>query len=229
MPNWIRKDGGEGEGGADDKSRQIEIKPEQVREALKDDLAKIDSMSTTLSTVAEYIQAQKDKEQKAIETEEARRRAEENKTDEIDWLNDPEGATRKTMRPLVEGQAAMAAILMRKETLGDMEYYNSDPEFKAAVDSLIDQQPLVARANASTIMHAYKSVYYDKRKEIADGKIKSAMSINSNNGGGSGKSGKDDEGDGGSVTMSNEEKMYARKMGIKEEDWMKSKKELEYV
>jgi hypothetical protein len=228
MPQWLRTDNKEGDGtGSGD--RTIEIKPEQIREALKDDLGKIGDLSTSMSAVMDFINEQKADKQRKDEEAEAARRAADNKTDDIDWLNDPEGATKKTMRPLIEGQAAMAAMLMRKETLGDMDYYKSDPDFKAKVDTLIDQQPLGLRSNASVIMNAYKSVYFDMRQEISEGKVKSAMSMNSNNGGGSGTGKQGSDGGDSDITMTAEEKQYARKLGISENDWMKQKKELEYV
>jgi hypothetical protein len=119
---------------------------------------------------------------------------------------------------------------MRKETLDKMDYYSSDPEFKNRVDKLIDSQPLHLRSNAGIIMAAYKNTHYDMQQEIKDGKVKSQASLLSNAGGGTGgHSGSSSDKFTDNDTMSEEEKNYARKLGISEKDWTATKKELEYV
>jgi len=134
------------------------------------------------------------------------------------------------MKPVVESQGALIAMYQRKELLGQMDYYASDSDFKAKVDALIDAQPLANRSNSGVIMNAYKSVYFDMRKEIEEGKIKSLASINSGSGRGSNQdTGGKSSSDGDGVIMTAEEKAYARKLGIPEASWIKQKKELEYV
>jgi hypothetical protein len=111
-----------------------------------------------------------------------------------------------------------------------MDYYASDPTFKNKVDQLIDSQPLHLRANAGIIMAAYKNTFYDMQQEIKDGKIKSQASLLSNSGGGTGgHSGSSSDKFTSDDTMSDEEKSYARKLGISEKDWTATRKELEYV
>ena len=115
---------------------------------------------------------------------------------------------------------------MRRETLEKKEFYDN-PDFKAKVDALIDAQPLGSRANPAVIMNCYKSTYFDNLEDIKAGKIKSALSM----GGGSNTGGHTaDEADkGDKITMNDDERKYARKMGISEENWMKQKRSLEYV
>lgn len=225
MPvGWRQEDKPAGE-----QERPIEIKPEMIQAAMKPELDKI---TTSLSAMTDYIATQKKEKEDAAEAarvaNEGRRRQneEENKPD---FLLDPEGAMRHEMRPLVEQNAILAATIQRDKMLGKMDYYSTDPSFQQTVDQLIDSQPLHLRSNAGIIMNAYKSVFFDKRKEIEEGKVKSLASLNSNGGKGADSGVGTDVGDKKVITLSAEEKIYAKKMGISEADWAKQKGQLEYV
>jgi hypothetical protein len=188
------------------------------------------SMDAKFKPMLDFINEQKEAKAEAVRQAAAKTRREENETDPTDWITDPESAVDKKIRPLQETIQAQNAIIMRGQTLDKMDYYSSDPEFKNRVDKLIDSQPLHLRANAGIIMAAYKNTHYDMQQEIKDGKVKSQASLLSNAGGGTGgHSGSSSSRDTDNDIMSEEEKNYARKLGISEKDWTSTKKELEYV
>lgn len=217
----------EGRAAAREDLRSIEIKPEIISEAMKPHL---DSFRTEIgSTIDEKLKAVNDffAAQNQQRQEHLRRQQQESENvDELDYINDPGTAIDKKLAPLIRNQQAANAMLMINETLGEMDYYRSDPEFKAKVLSKINSQPLSLRANADIILNCYKLVAYDEREAIKEGKYKSILGAASTTGTGghSGSSKKEDE-----VTISDEEKVYAKKMNISEADWVKSKKSLEYV
>lgn len=232
MPKWLRSDGSQN----DDKEPGIEIKPEQIKEAMKPEL---DAFKTGLDTsldakmkpIVDYITSQQEKERLA---EEARKRQQQQQqrddsdvTDE-DFITDPANAVRKQIQPLLNTVQAQSAIIMRNEVLGKMDLYSTDPAFKAKVDALLDAQPMSSRANSAIIMNAYKTVHYDERKAIEEGKYKSFASMASLSSGGKGGSDNTDD-HSTSETLSAEEKTYAKRLGISDADWVKSRREMEYV
>jgi hypothetical protein len=213
----------------------IEIKPEVIQKAMKPDL---DAMSTKfgsdvdakLAPIMEYIQQQKaDREAAQAAAARARKQQtdEENAIDDTDYITDPQNAFKKLLKPMQDRNDAMAALLVRKEVLGEMEYY-ADPKFKQAVDALIDSQPMNLRSNSSVVMNAYKSVYFDKQQEIKDGTIKSRVSMTNFSGNGTGAHAGDST-EKKERVLSDTEKHYARKLGVSEAEWIKAEKELEYV
>jgi len=220
MAGWIKRAVEEEE--EQEKPRAIELKPEQVRDAIKDDLDKIHASS---KAITDFIAEQKAERQAAQDAEAAKQRKESETVGEFDFLTNPEEAMNKKLRPIAESNAVMASMFVRREVLEHQEYYD-DPEFKKRVDTMIDQQPLQNRLDRSVIMNAYKVVRFDAMKEIEEGKIKSSLSA----GGGNRGSRRDDKDSGdGEITMSQEEKSYARKLGVSEKDWISQKKEMEYV
>ena len=216
-------------------SDDIEIKDDVVKGIVKPQLDELKtsmetSMDTKLKPMMDFLAEQKAAKDEAARQAAARARKEATETDETDWIVDPKGAMEKTIAPLKETIQAQSALIVRNETLSKMDYYSSDPAFKAKVDSLIDSQPLSSRANAAVVMNAYKTVVYDHMQDIKDGKIKSQASLASNGGSGTGNySGSRSEQSTENEELSTEEKMYAKKLGISEKDWNSTKKELEYV
>lgn len=207
---------------------QIEIKPEVISEAVK---PQFEAFRTEIgATIDEKLKAVNDffAEQNRQRTAAAQKKQQEEDTpEEVDYYSNPAGAIDKKLQPIIRSQQAAAAMLMINEVLGDMDYYKSDPEFKAKVLSKINSQPLQARANADIIMNCYKLVRYDEDAAIKEGKYKSILGAASTGGtGGHGGASKKEEDE---ITISDDEKVYAKKMGISEADWVKSKKTLEYV
>jgi hypothetical protein len=203
--------------------KSIELKPEVVSAAMKPHIDAMNaSIDEKLRAVNEFF-ASHNREREA-----AARKAQNDSeaVEDIDYINDPSTAMDKKLAPLIRNQQAANAMLMINETLGDMDYYKSDPEFKAKVLAKINSQPLHLRSNADIILNCYKLVRFDESEAIKEGKYKSITGGASTTGTGGHSGSRAEQAE---VTMSDEEKVYARKMGIKEEDWIKSKKTLEYV
>lgn len=235
-PRWFKNDenttgtsDGNGTGTqAREDVRSIEIKPEVISAAVKPDLDNLrteftNNLNEKLKPVEEFFAAQnrqRDEQRRKDQTE-------AETPDDLEFISNPQSAVDKKLAPIIRQQQAANALLMINETLGDMDYYKSDPDFKAKVMSKINAQPMALRSNVDIIMNCYKLVAYDEREAIKEGKYKSILGAASTSGTGGHtgtNSSKDDE-----VTMSDEEKHYAKKMGIDEKDWIKSKKTLEYV
>lgn len=229
MPKWFKNDQEEDRPRANVEQdvRNIELKPEIVSEAIKPHLDSFRGEVTSvidekLKAVNEFFAAQN--HQRAEQIRKNQQDAES--VDDIDYINDPSTAIDKKLAPIIRQQQAANAMLMINETIGEMDFYKSDPEFKAKVLAKINSQPLALRSNADIILNCYKLVRYDEDAAIKEGKYKSALGGASTNGTG-GHSGSSKEGT--EVTISDEEKVYAKKMGVSEADWVKSKKTLEYV
>jgi hypothetical protein len=224
---WFRSEEKEGETAAKQDIQQIEFKPEMIEAAMKPHLEAQEQrysamMDEKLKAVNDFF-AQQTRQQ---EEHQRRQQAEAENPGEIDWYGDPSGAMDKKLQPLIRSQQAANAMLMINETLGDMDYYKSDPEFKAKVLAKINTQPLQLRSNADIILNCYKLVAYDEREAIKEGKYKSILGAASTTGTGAHTGSRSEEDE---VKMDDTEKMYAKKMGISEADWIKSKKTLEYV
>jgi hypothetical protein len=211
---------------AQDDLRSIEIKPEIITAAVKPHL---DTMRTEFtSAMDEKLKPMNDffAEQNRQRAEALRRQQNEaENVDELDYATDPAAAIDKRLAPLIRNQQAANAMLMINETLGDMELYKS-PEFKAKVLAKINSQPLQLRSNAEIILNCYKLIAFDEKEAIQEGKYRSSLGAasTSGTGGHSGSSKGEAE-----VTISDDEKIYAKKMGISDSDWVKSKKTLEFV
>jgi len=214
---------------------ELEVNNEGVTALMRTELDTVKkdietSMDAKFKPMLDYIESQKAEKVEVERQRAAKARKDELETDSTDWITDPELAVDKKLKPLQETIQAQNAIIMRGQTLDKMDYYVSDPAFKNKVDQLIDSQPLHLRANAGIIMAAYKNTFYDMQQDIKDGKIKSQASLLSNSGGGTGgHSGSSSDKFTDNDTMSDEEKNYARKLGISEKDWTATRKELEYV
>lgn len=214
---------------------ELEINNEAVSGIVKPQLEAIktelnSSMDTKFKPMLDFIAEQKEQRAAVDRAAALKQRREDAEIDPTDFITDPESAIDKKLKPLQETVMAQSAIIMRDRTLGKMDYYSSDPVFQAKVDSLIDAQPMQNRSNSAVIMNAYKSVYFDMKEDIKDGKIKSQASLLGNASGGTG--GHSGSGSGkfeSDSTMSADEKSYASKLGISEKDWMETRKELEYV
>jgi hypothetical protein len=207
--------------------QNIEIKPELLEAAMKPHLEAQEQRYSAM--MDEKLKAVNDfftEHNRTRQEQQRRQQSEEDTPSDMDYINDPGNAIDKKLAPLIRSQQAANAMLMINETLGDMDYYKSDPEFKAKVLAKINSQPLQLRSNADIILNCYKLVAYDEREAIKEGKYKSILGAASTGGTG-GHAGTRSES--AEVTISDEEKVYAKKMGISEADWVKSKKTLEYV
>lgn len=106
------------------------------------------------------------------------------------------------------------------EDAENYEYYTGD--VKRKVDEMLDREPLQAQNTPDVIRNAYKVVVFEHMKDIQDKKLRSRLSSVSAPVSTPGQSQVDPN---ALPELTDEEKLYAGKMGIKLEDWAKSKKE----
>lgn len=238
--DWFRrKDGSMGAGKEQEDS--VEFKPEAFKKDMDESLdAKLktlqeenDKKMKPLLDMATSIAEEKAEKAKKLKEAEDKKTKEENEISDEDWMLDPKGTAERLIAQRTQGTNTatlmLASRMALKETFEDAEqypYYTGD--VKAKVDAMVDAQPLNTRHRSDVIQNCYKLVVFDHQKEIAEGKIKarnSAASLTSTGTGGpSGKGGSGED-----EALSNEEKFAAKSMGITEDDWKKSKRELTYV
>lgn len=242
MPNWFERMSRSEETDPDKKKQQeqeeLEIK------ATKEKLAKIDGIETAvnefksktgvLDQMSEFLKEQQELKRKR-EAEARAKAANDNKESqdkELEelLLNDPikaqELIAERKMQPLVQATINTQSQLLRKQIFDDnpseFEYYHG--EFKNKVDKLIDNLSLEHKTNPNAIKNCYAVAFYEYQKDIKEGKLKSrfaSVSLPSS----STTSNKDKD----EIVLSDEEKRAARMLGIKEEDYAKTKKEMNYV
>lgn len=106
------------------------------------------------------------------------------------------------------------------EDAENYEYYTG--EVKRKVDEMLDREPLTSQNNSDVVRNAYKVVVFEHMNDIRDKKLKSRLSSTSPAGILPAQNAPDPN---ALPSLNDEEKIIARNMGIKEEDWAKSKKE----
>lgn len=227
MANWFNKK-------QDTDETQGEFDPSKFQESVVNSTkAELEAFKTELTSklggveeITNYFKEQKAEVERRKAAEIENKRKEETEVDADLWITNPEEAARRTNEPLERRQQALAAITMRREVLGDKEFYTG--EVKEKVDAMIEQQPLAARANSSVLLNCYKVVLGDYYLKGEGDKLKKQAAFTSFNGNGTGGSGagggKESE-----ETLSPEELDIARKFGMSDKDWITSKKELNYV
>lgn len=239
MPWWMDKKPEEKK--IEEKKDAFEM-PKEVKEkfdkidqidSIKTDVAAFKEKTGILDRMASFMDAED-----AKKTAEGKKKQQENKqqTDaelEEEFLTDPAAATRKllqgTMNPLIVAQINTGAKLTIKEMYEDdpegMQYL-ADPKVKEEVEKLVSTLPLDQRANKESIRNCYYVAEGKFKQEIKDGKIKSKLSSISSSGTGTGAP-KDKTVE--VIHLTDEQKRAAKVFGIKEEDYAKSAKELNYV
>lgn len=235
MPGWFtaKKEKPEEE-------EEIEIK---ASKEVKEKLDKIDTLSTSVDEIKGKFAVLDEmgtflSEQKRLREEaKARQLADANKTkndktgEEVEqlWLEDPKKAFEMQSQDLRVGMLNAQSMNIRREVFedeGEFEYYTGD--FKKEVDSLIENSLTPSnRIDPASIKNCYYLVLGRKQKEIKENKIKSRFSSmttsSSKSGEGSGKAGD------GTITLSDEMKQAAAKLGVKPEDYAKNAREMGYV
>lgn len=106
------------------------------------------------------------------------------------------------------------------EDAENYEYYTGD--VKRKVDEMLDREPLQSQNSPDVIRNAYKVIVFEHMKDIQDKKLRSRLASVSAP---TAQSGQNQVDPNALPELSAEEKTYASKMGIKLEDWAKSKKE----
>ena len=227
MPiSWIRKPDDDEE--KEEKPREIEIKPELIKKAIEPDL---EELKSGMKSMQDYITEQQKERREAREREAAeafarqQKERNDNQNDSMRWMENPREATLEEMRPLVEAQLRTNARLARQDILSKMEYYN-DPTIREKVDALIAAQPLRSQTDPAIILNAYKVTVFDHSEEIKSGKVKSQLSGASSKGTGGHKGDEDDK---PNDKLSEAEKVYVKKLGIKESDYIKQRNDMEFI
>ena len=106
------------------------------------------------------------------------------------------------------------------EDAENYEYYTGD--VKRKVDEMLDREPLSSQNNSDVVRNAYKVVVFEHMKDIQDKKLRSRLSSTSASPILSNQNTPDPN---ALPTLNQEEKDFAKNMGISEADWAKSKKE----
>lgn len=231
MP-WYRKP--DGSMSDENKLEDIEFKPEKLKEDITKDFGeKLTAMQTAqdekmkpLLDMATQLAADR-AERAELARKAAEKKATENQelTSE-DFLLDPIEAIRRAQQPVAKATMMLAARMATKDTLEGKEYYHG--EFKTQVDALVASMSLEQQMNPASIENCYKIAFADNYKAITEGTIKartSSSQFESSSTGGHSGSGKTDSLD----ALTKEEEHMAKTFGMTNEQWAKSKKELEYV
>jgi hypothetical protein len=239
MSTWFRRQSGQVLPGEekDNKDDDIEFKPEKLKEDITKDFdtkltefqKKQEDTLKPLLTMAENLEKDRlEREKKAKEATEKKNR-EENEITNEDFLLDSADATRRIVQqantPIVTVTKMMLAKSNLRDTMEGKPYYAA---LKAKVDAMVAQQSLDNQCRADVVENCYKAIVFDHMEEIKEGKIKaqtSSMSFEQGGTGGHSGGGKDES----TETMTDDEVKAAAAMGIKKEDWIKSRKELTYV
>ena len=219
--------------GNDGGTGDIELKPSEVKSKLE----KIDSIETKfgemqtsfdakMQPVIDFIASQSAEKAAAAKKIADERRAAEANIDATDWIDDPEGATRKLLQPTNQALLVMAARATKQDVLNEKEYYHGD--FKSKVDALIAQQPLKNQCDVQAIENCYKVVLADHITEINEGKLKTraqaAIFDSKGTGGHSGRGAEEEE-----DVLTPQEEIIAGKFGMNKKEWAAARKEVQYV
>lgn len=244
MPNWLDFLKKKEESDDPKVKEQAELELKNITDGHK----KVETIETELKTMKEsqekdskrlntFLDEQEAAKRRRIADEAARKAAEKKESDEKDmddlWLTDPKEAARRTFedqsKGLVEATINNQSQTLRRQIFDDnpneYEYYTKEnPEFKAQVDALIDQQPLNIRSNPEAIKNAYAIIAHRKAQEIKEGKLKSRFAATSTSSTGT-TSSKDKD----TIVLTDLQKKAAKNLGISEEDYGKTAKEMNYV
>lgn len=222
-----------------DEDDEFELKPKDVKakldqiDGLKTSVEQLSGKSKILDRMETFLNEQDEEKQRKNE-EEHRKKTESNSADLDEmFLVDPANATKKllndTMSPLIVSQVNTAARLTMRDLFDsnpDEFEFIHDPIIRREVEANVSKLPLASRSDPESIRNCYYVVKGRHESEIKEGKIKTKISAASGTGNGTGSvGGKSEE----VVTLTPKEKRAAQVFGLKEEDYIKSKKELSYV
>lgn len=238
MPWYKRSDGSMAAGEEKGKDDDIEFKPEKLKEDIGKDLddrftkfqTANDEKMKPLLTMAENIEKDRLAREKAATDAAKKKEREDSALTNEDFMLDPAEATRRAIAEgtsgLTTGVKMLAARGNIRETLQDQEYYHGD--LKTKIDSMVAAQSLDNQCRSDVVLNCYKTVVFDHMKDINEGKIKAKTSSSTFEGGSTGGH-KADSDNSTAETMTEDEKRAASAMGIKPDEWIKSRKELSFV
>jgi hypothetical protein len=159
---------------------EIEIKPKEVKEKLD----KIEGLETkftefqtkstaTLDRMASYLDEVAQAKEAARLADEARRTAPKTQptktAEEIqeEWINDPQGAAKQMLDPLMKANALTASRVMRRDMFDDgKEYEFYHGEFKKKVDNYIDSLQPGQMTDPAAIKNCYYLVLGQVKKRL---------------------------------------------------------------
>lgn len=238
MPWYKRSDGSMAAGEEKGKDDDIEFKPEKLKEDITKEFdtkftsyqAEQDKKMQPLLDMASQLASDRAAAAKKIKDAEEKKNKDDNALTNEDFMLDPAEATRRAIAEgtsgLTTGVKMLAARGNIRETLQDQEYYHGD--LKTKIDSMIAAQSLDNQCRSDVVLNCYKTVVFDHMKEINEGKIKAKTSSSTFEGGSTGGH-KADSDNSTAETMTEDEKRAASAMGIKPDEWIKSRKELSFV
>lgn len=237
MPWFRRSDGSMGVKDEKEGLEDVEFKPEKLKEDITKDFdtkftefqtKQDEKMKPLLDMAANIERDRKEREETAKKAAEKKEREDNSLTSE-DFMLDPLGATRRAIQEGTQGVARATMMLAARgnirETLEDKPYYHG--EFKTKVDAMIANQSLDNQCRPDVVENCYKVILADHITEINEGKIKARTSGMSFEGGSTG--GHKADNTESAETLTADEEKAAAAMGIKKEDWIKSRRELSFV
>lgn len=232
------------EGTVDDKQKEqddLELK------SIVDSSKKVSDLETGLNEIKEktkvldrmtsFLDEQEALKRRRVAEEAAKKAKETRESEDQELQNlaleDPVKAAElifeRKSQPLTEALINTQSLNLRKNIFEDggdkFEYYtNANADFKSKVDAVIDNLPLANRTNPTAIKNCYAAVLFDHMQEVKEGKLKSRFAATSTT-----TSGTTSTKDKDTVTLSELQKKAAAALGIKEEDYAKTAKEMNYV
>ena len=221
---WTRKR-------AIDDQEDIEIKPEEIQKELGLDkinerLTAQESANTEVLTFVREQRQQREAAEARAQEEQQRIQQRKEQEEMPDFYTDPDKAIAERMKPLINNQINTNSILMRREIFDDPAFEYYDGETKTLIDRYIDSLPLSHRADPASIKNCYYTVMGQKMGEIKEGKLKSRFAKASAAASGTGAS----KGEPETVdTISQDEERVIREFGISKEDYIKNRRETNYV
>ena len=153
---------------------------------------------------------------------------------EILWLENPAQAAKMTFERESQGLTQATINTQSRQLRRDIfdenpdkyEYYDkANPEFKALVDSLIDNMPLANRTNPDAIQNCYYVAFGREQQKIKEGKLKSRFAATSTSSTGTTSTTKDKD----TIVLTDLQKSAAKAFGITEEEYGKQAREMTYV
>lgn len=238
MPWYRRSDGSMSAEDKDKKDDDIEFKPEKLKEDITKEFdtkftsyqAEQDKKMQPLLDMASQLASDRAAAAKKIKDAEDKKNKDDNALTNEDFMLDPAEATRRAIAEGTSGLTKATLMLAARgnirETLESKEYYHGD--FKSKVDAMVAQQSLENQCRPDVVENCYKVIMADHMTEIRDGKLKARTASSTFEGGSTGGH-KADSDNSTAETMSEDEKRAASAMGIKPDEWIKSRKELSFV
>lgn len=229
MPNWLQM-------GTTKKPDDgvVEITPQQLSETLTTTKTELETRLTNLGkSIEEHptLLAMKKflDDQQASREEAARRAAETQQQTTQQQFSEIDPTMRQyvdaSLKPIADAAIWQQGNEIRRSIFDNAEaypYYSG--VLKDKIDTMLDAQPASQRANPDVIRNVYKIVSYDHQKEIDEGKHKSRMSSSSSSGTGTGAPGGNTKGE--LPVLTAQMKSVAKAMGMTEQDYATSMKEL---